>query len=391
MRHSITKSEARKIIIHAAGLSKRAQFGRGKEAVYKTINHLGFVQVDTIYVVERAHHHALAARVPGYKQEWLEQLQSEGRVYEFWTRESGFMPMSEFRFSIPVHENFSEEWKSIPQAEVNLMRKILDRIGREGPLRAKDFENDRVKKSSGWWDWRPSKVALERLHLTGKLLSTRARDFHKIYDLTDNIVPSSINREKPDVIEFSHHIIFRTLKALGIAYANEIAWNGRRANNEIKTELKKLVESDKLCEVEVKGLKGPLYMLPEYVKKKIKIAGDAFVLSPFDMLNVFRRRLRDFFDFDYQVECFVPAPKRKYGYFSLPILLGDRFVARMDCKAERKERVLTINNIHFEKVKISKADLEEISEAIRDFADFNQCRTIHIVKSNDKRLREALE
>lgn len=390
MRHSITKSEARKIIIHAAGLAKRAQFGRGKEAVYKTINHLGFVQVDTIYVVERAHHHALAARVPGYKQEWLEELQSEGRVYEFWTRESGFMPMNEFRFSIPVHQSFLDEWKSIPQAEVNLMRKILDRIGREGPLRAKDFENDRVKKSSGWWDWRPSKVALERLHLTGRLLATRRRDFHKLYDLTDNIVPASIDRGAPNVTEYSHHIIFRTLKALGIAYANEVAWNARFVKNDIKTELKKLVESDKLCQVEVEGLKGPLYMLPEYIKKKINITGDAFVLSPFDILNVYRRRLRDFFDFDYQVECFVPAPKRKYGYFSLPVLVGDTFVARMDCKAERKEKVFTINNIHFERVKITKNDLGRIADAIRDFADFNQCRNILIVKSNDKTLLKAL-
>ena len=100
---NITKSQARKIILHAAGLTKRAQFGKGKEAVYKVIDHLGFVQVDTIYVVERAHHHAIAARVPGYRTEWLDELQAEGRIYEFLTRESGYMPMNEFRFSLPIH------------------------------------------------------------------------------------------------------------------------------------------------------------------------------------------------------------------------------------------------------------------------------------------------
>src|SRR5690349_4306211 len=108
----LTKEQARKIILHAAGLSKRAQFGKGKEAAYKTIDHLGFVQVDTNYVVERAHHHALAARVPGYKTEWLEELQAEQRIYEFWTRDSGFMPMHEFRFSQPIHEIYSAKWKS---------------------------------------------------------------------------------------------------------------------------------------------------------------------------------------------------------------------------------------------------------------------------------------
>ena len=109
----LTKSQARKIIVHAAGLTKCGQFGKGKEAVYKVIEHLGFVQVDTIYVVERAHHHALAARVPGYRTDWLHELQAEGRIYEFLTRDSGYMPMNEFRFSQPIHDSFSAKWKAL--------------------------------------------------------------------------------------------------------------------------------------------------------------------------------------------------------------------------------------------------------------------------------------
>ena len=386
----LTKSQARKIILHAAGLSRRAQFGKGKEAVYKVIDHLGYVQVDTNYVVERAHHHALAARVPGYKTEWLGALQADAKIYEFWTRDSGFMPMHEFRFSIPIHESFLAKWKSLPQTEVNLMNRILDRISREGPLTAKDFENDRVTKSSGWWDWRPSKVALEQLHLTGKLLTTRKNDFHKLYDLTDNIVPGNVKRNIPTAKEFARHIIFRSLKSLGIAYGNEIAWNGRLVKYPYKTELKKLVDAGEICQVEIEGLKGPLYMLPDYKKKKITISGDAFILSPFDILNVFRRRLRDFFDFDYQVECFVPEPKRKYGYFSLPILIGDTFVARMDSKADRKQKVLTIHNIHFESVKMTKSMTAKVSDAIQAFAKFNGCTTIMITKSNNKAILKAL-
>ncbi len=128
----------------------------------------------------------------------------------------------------------------------------------------------------------------------------------------------------------------------------------------------------------------------EYKKKKIALSGDAFILSPFDVLNVFRHRLRDFFDFDYQVECFVPEPKRKYGYFSLPVLIGDRFVARMDSKADRKQRVLTIHNIHFESIKLSRPMVAKVCNAIKDFAKFNQCDTIIIKKSNDKALLKVL-
>jgi uncharacterized protein YcaQ len=391
---NLTKSQARKIIVHAAGLTKRGQFGKGKEAVYKVIEHLGFVQVDTIYVVERAHHHAFAARVPGYRTDWLHELQAEGRIYEFLTRESGYMPMNEFRFSLPIHDSFSAKWKSLSQADINLMKKILDRISREGPLGANNFENDRVVKSSGWWDWRPSKIALERLHLTGKLLTTRKKDFHKLYDLTDNIVPVDVDRSKPTMEEFTRHLIFRSLKALGIAYLKEIAWNGRLVKPPVKEELRKLVESGEVCQVEVEGLKGPLYMHPEYKKKRITIADDAFVLSPFDMLNVYRHRLRDFFNFDYQVECFVPEPKRKYGYFSLPILVGDTFVARMDSKADRKQKIFNINNLHFELVKLSKLTTDKVCETIRVFAKFNGCTSIVVKKSNNKafvkKLREVL-
>ncbi len=382
----LTKSQARKIILHAAGLASRAQFGKGKEAAYKVIDHLGFVQVDTNYVVERAHHHAIAARVPGYKFEWLEELQAEGRIYEFWMRDSGFMPMYDFRYSLPIHHSFSNKWKSLPQPEVNLMNRIIDRISREGPLRAKDFENDRVTKSSGWWDWRPSKVALERLHLTGKLLATRTKEFHKLYDLTENIIPGHIDKTMPSIEEFTRHLIFRSLKALGIAYLKEIAWNGRFVKPPLKSEMKKLVDAGEVCQIEIEGLKGPLYMLPSYKKKKVTITGDAFVLSPFDMLNVYRHRLRDFFGFDYQVECFVPEAKRKYGYFSLPILVGDTFVARMDSKSDRKQQTLTIHNLHAEPVKMTKGTMAKVCDAIQAFARFNECTGIAIKKSNDKAL-----
>ena len=125
-------------------------------------------------------------------------------------------------------------------------------------------------------------------------------------------------------------------------------------------------------------------------ERVIELAGDAYVLSPFDSFNVFRHRLRDFFDFDYQIECFVPEAKRKYGYFSLPVLLGDVFVARMDSKADRKQGTLVIHNLHFEPVKLNKAGTGAIGEAIRAYATFNQCRDIVIKKTNNKSYQKAI-
>ena len=389
----LTQSQARKIILHAAGLSKRAQFGKGREAVYKLIDHLGFIQIDTNYVVERAHHHAIASRVPDYKLEWLEELQADGRIFEFFTSDAGYIPMQDFRFSLPVKEGFSSGRKPLAQAEINLMNKVLDRIAREGPLMVKDFDNDRLVASSGWWDWRPSKIALERLYLDGKLMTTRNKDFHKVYDLPMNLIPDDIDTTMPSPAEFARYVIRRSLNSLGIAYAKEMAWRSHYVkNNLVKKELDKLVEEGEVCQVGIEGLKtAPLYMLPGYKNKKIQLSDDAFILSPFDVLNVFRHRLKDFFDFEYQIECFVPQAKRKYGYFSLPVLVGDTFVARMDSKAERKHRVLTVHNLHFESLKLSKPMTGKIIDAMKTFARFNQCEDIVIKKSNNRQYLKAIK
>jgi uncharacterized protein YcaQ len=384
---NLTSSEARKIILHAAGLAKPMQFGKGKEAVYQVIDHLGFVQLDTQYVVERAHHHMFFTRIPNYKAEWLDELQAEGRIFEFFTSDAGFMPMSDFRFSLPLKESFRKRREAMTRPQINLMNKVLDRIAREGPLMARDFENDRVAKSKGWWDWRPSKIALEQLYLEGSLMTLRKKNFQKMYDLPENIVPPDIDQTMPTAEAFAKHRVYRSLQRLGIAYVKEIAWGARYVkDHRVREEVKRMADEGEILQVEVEGLKGPLYMLPDYKRKKIAISGETFILSPFDVLNVFRHRLKDFFDFDYQVECFVPKAKRKYGYFSLPILVGDTFVARMDSKADRKSGKLVIHNIHFEPGKHTKDLISKVGDAIKRFAQFNGCKTIVVTKTNEKSL-----
>ena len=355
----------------------------GREAVYRLIDHLGFVQLDTNYVVERAHHHVMAARVPDYEPQWLAELVEEGMIFEYFTSDAGYLPMHDFRFSLPVKESFSANRKPLTPAESRLMKQVLDRVEREGHLMVGDFENDRMKASSGWWDWRPAKVALERLYFDGKLMITRTPGFHKIYDMPMNLVPIDTNLTVPTAEEYARFVIRRTLGALGIAYAKEMAWRTRYVKgNLVKKELEKMVADGEVRTIVIEGLKSaPLYMLPDQ-DTKVELPGDAFILSPFDILNVFRHRLRDFFNFDYQVECFVPAPKRKYGYFSLPILVGDTFVARMDAKADRKQKLLIVHNLHFEEVQLDEVIIVKITDALKVFVHFNQCRDIVFKKSN---------
>lgn len=386
-----SKLQARKIILHAAGLTSRAQFGTGYEAVYRLIDHLGFVQLDTNYVVERAHHHVMAARIPDYKPEWLAELTADCRIFEFFTSDGGYLPMHDFRFSLPIKESFALNRKPLTPAETRLMKQVLDRIEREGPLMVGDFENDRLEASSGWWDWRPAKVALERLYFEGKLMITRTKSFHKVYDLPANLVPMNTDLAAPTPEEFARFVIRRTLGALGIAYLKEMAWRARFVKGHlVKQELAKMVAEGEVRTVMIEELKSAqLYMLQNQ-ETEVRLSDEAFILSPFDILNVFRHRLRDFFGFDYQIECFVPAPKRKYGYFSLPVLVGDTFVARMDTKADRKQKVLIVHNLHFETVELSETMTGKIAEALKAFVKFNQCRDIVFKRSNQEAYLNAI-
>jgi len=378
----LSKAQARKIILEAAGLASYAPFGLGIEAVYQLINHLGFVQLDTNYVVERAHHHVMFARVPDYETSWLAELCEDGRIFEYFTSDAGYLPMHDFRFSLPIKEAFRLQGKAMSRPELNLMRQIMDQVEREGAVMVGDFENDRIEASSGWWDWRPAKVALERLYLEGQLMISRDKKFHKSYDLPLNLVPPDTDQTMPPAEEFARYIIQRTLGALGICSVKEMAWRGRRVKgNLIKSELEKMLQEGLVKLIDVDGVKGPLYMLSNQ-DIEVEISDHVFILSPFDILNVFRHRLKDFFGFDYQIECFVPAPKRQYGYFSLPVLAGDTFIARMDAKADRKQKVMIVHNLHFEEIDIHPVVIQKFIQTLKDFVEFNQCHDIVFKRSN---------
>jgi len=386
----LSRSQARKIILHAAGLSKKGQFGTGIEAVYKVINHLGYVQLDTNYVVERAHHHAIFSRVPDYQIEWLTTLCDHGDVFEYFTSDAGFLPMHDFRFSLPVKKAFATQGNSLIKSESDLMNQILDQVERDGAVMVGDFENDRVEASSGWWDWRPAKVALERLYLEGKLMISRNSAFQKVYHLPLDVVPPDTDQTMPADEDYARYVIKRTLGALGISSVKEMAWRARRVKGNLaKKELEKMLQEGEVKMVMVDGIKGPLYMLSD-TDVNIKVEDEVFILSPFDILNVFRARLKDFFDFDYQIECFVPAPKRKFGYFSLPIISGERFIARMDAKADRKKKTLIVHNLHFEAIEIDETTIDKLVYNLKEFILFNKCNDVIFKKSNRNELQRLI-
>ncbi len=341
----------------------------------KAIEHLGYVQLDTISVTERAHHHVLWNRIPSYKQQWLDDAQTKVRkVFEYWSHAAAYLPMKDYRFSLPVMNAFREKKDRWPTSSKADMKKVIDRIHVDGPVMSRDFESDH--KGGTWWDWKPPKWALQRLFLEGHILVSHRKGFQRVYDLPDRIIPRDIVTTTPSTKEYHTYLIVKTLEAQGLATRNELMHLRHIPPKGFDLLLNELVEAGSILPLQVQGNK-VYFTLPAYSGTKSRLVERFSILSPFDNAIIWRNRLKDIFAFDYTLECYLPAPKRTYGYFCLPILYKDQFAGRIDMKADRAKRQLMIHNIFwgagFEKME--RHPLFE--EALNDFALFNQCDEIH--------------
>lgn len=353
MAMQLTNKEARRLTLMQQGLLKPAMFGHGRAAAQKTIERLHHVQIDTISVVDRAHHHILQSRVPGYRPDWLHQLLSQERtVFEYWYHAAAYLPLADYRFYLPLMQGYA---KSRP-ADKKLRREILARLKDQGDIEAKDFDHPAGRKSDGWWDWKPAKVAMERMFLGGELMVKERQGFRKRYALTESLLPAQVDTRLPATGERGDFYVRRMLQAQGIASERDIlyvralvkSFSGFDIRKPVQQSLDELVKSGEVIRCDVDG--SPWYCLRSVLEQLPSRLGRRRIhfLSPFDNLVINRRRLKDLFGFDYQIECYLPAAKRQFGYFCLPILYGDEFIGRMDCKADRKGKVFIVHSIALE-------------------------------------------
>ena len=206
-------SKLRRITLDRQGLLKSNHFGRGKNATLRAIEQLGYVQIDTISVVERAHHHVIWSRVANYRPQFLDQLVRERRLFEYWSHAAAWLPMSDYRFALPRMRKLNGERDWFESCDRKLQREIIKRIEIEGPLRARDFD-DPKHRSDGWWEWKPAKQALEQLFMQGELMVSARDGFQKVYDLPERILPDWVDTREPDIDEYAEHLI--VLKKRGI-------------------------------------------------------------------------------------------------------------------------------------------------------------------------------
>ena len=370
----ISTAQARRIILYAQGLTKSNAFGSGPNAVIKAINQLGYVQLDTISVVERAHHHILWSRIPGYQPEWLEKAQYKHRaIFEYWAHAAAYLPIQDYRFSIPVMDVFRTKQDRWPKTSKSDMKKVLHRIREEGPLMSRDFESNH--KGGTWWDWKPDKWALQRLFLEGNLMVSHREGFQRIYDLPERILPANTNTTPPTAEEYYAYLIMTTLKAQGIAARNDIIHLRKINAHTLDIVLNQLQEEKVITSIRMNDQKN-YFTLPEYLEKNIRLPDRMMIISPFDNLIIWRKRLKDIFGFDYTLECYFSPEKRKFGYFCLPVLHKDQFLGRIDLKADRKSNSLQIKKEFWNDTIFTMKKNPLYKIALTSFAEFNNCTKI---------------
>lgn len=390
----VTAEEARLLLMGTLGLLEDPARPVTPAVLRKLVEQMGFVQLDSINVVERAHHLTLSSRLDNYRHEHFTTLVEKRRsLFEHWTHDASVIPTKWFAHWKPRFESSRERlmnngwWKErIGEEPVRIIDEVRSRIAREGPLRSQDFEHERngdgssssgAGASSAWWGWKPQKAALEFLWWTGELMVSRRDGFQKVYDLTERVFPLQHIAPRPDEGEHTEwacrtaleRLVIATPKelaefwdAVGIAQAKRWCEDALRDGSIVPVSVEsadaaKLSESFATADWQQKLKRLP--PAPERLR----------LLSPFDPVLRDRARARRLFGFDYRFEAFVPGPKRQYGYYVLPILEGDRLVGRLDPKFERREGLLKVHQIYWEPdVRVTRLRRKGLNEALERLA-----------------------
>jgi uncharacterized protein YcaQ len=355
-------ADARKLALVRQQLPS-SSFGRGQRGVLEAIEHLGYVQIDTISVVERSHHLTLWNRVPHYRQRYLDRLIRDRSILEYWAHAAAYLPMSDYRYALPRMRALSNGQRHWYDRNPKLMGEILARVRSDGPIRAGDIESHRGA-AGGMWAWGPVKQSLEMLFMEGKLLVTQRDRFQKVFDLAERVVPAGTDTTEPSESEYAHWLIESYLRAHGLGRLPEFGYLRRGMGHAVKTALEEKLEGGDAVPLRLGRSGAIVYADRDFERSLSQRLGRNRVrfLSPFDNLIIQRRRVQQLFDFDYQLECYLPKRRRRYGYFCLPALWRGELVARMDAKADRRTRVFKVRAL------LAEPCLKDLEEFARQSA-----------------------
>jgi uncharacterized protein YcaQ len=375
----ITNQEARRLALGAQGLDGAWQPPTGADGALAVVDRVGYVQIDTISVVQRAHHHIVWTRQRDYRPDELEEAVADGqRLFEWWSwnHTAAYLPVSDYplyawHMAVTAESSWRQGWLA---EHHDLAEEVLARIRAEGPLGAADFAAPEGFRAAGWWDWKPAKRALDHLFGVGRLLVCGRKGFQRLYDLPERVLPAATALPRLNDAEAVAWLVRRLLGAQGLAYAFG-TWRLRVEAPPLRDVLGDMIASGEVVEVDVEGLPRRYYALSAMLAASASVdeANRLRILSPFDPLIIDRRRFSDLFSCDYRLECYLPAVKRRFGYYMLPILWGSEIVGRIDAKAQRRERVLTVHRLELQP-HVSGGDLATpLAAELAAYAAFNGC------------------
>ena len=378
-RQPPSPARLRQLALGHQGLAGKRKLGSGLAGARKVLERIGYVQIDTISVVARAHHHTFFTRVSKYDEGIPNRLVKRGLAFEYWGHAAAYLPMRDYRFALPMMRAVREGrigWNLKRDEKVRAW--VRDRIRDEGPLFARDFEDPRQTRK-GWWDWKPAKRALEQLFMEGELMSIERQGFQKRYDLAERVLPGDARTAEPSADEHADHVIDQSLTAHGFATEKTICFFRRdaRVRADVRARLKaRAARGDLVARRSASG--ALLYARPGALDgRNRKPAGIVRILSPFDNVVIQRQRGVEVFDFDYTIECYTPEAKRQFGYFALPIVFADALVGRMDCKAHRPEGRFEIKALFLER-EPPDAFLPAFASAVFEYAAFTGCDEVQV-------------
>jgi uncharacterized protein YcaQ len=380
----ISNQDARRLLLYVHGLSFTPQRNLTAQGLLELIEHIGFVQVDSINTLERAHHIILFARNLTYRQGQLAHLlENERALFENWTHDAAIIPMQFYPYWQPRFAREQERLRTVwrhrrRQGFEAQVDQVLSHIRAHGPVMARDLGTEQKKAAQGWWDWHPSKTALEYLWRCGVLAITRRNGFQKVYDLAERVIPATVRDgqlSKDAVVDWACR---SALERLGFATCREMAefwavvstaeaqaWCQRHLGHGVEQVMVECADGSLPRPMFAPGgLVERLQDIP-HAPKRLRF------LSPFDPLVRNRLRTRRMFNFDYRIEVFVPATQRQHGYYVLPMLHGDRCIGRLDLKHQRQAGKLLVTGLWFEPgqrlTSGRQHDLDSALERLRQF------------------------
>ena len=382
MTNLLSNSDARRVFLDKQGLSAPPNRALTKAGLLDLIHDLGFVQIDSIQTVERAHHQILFSRNQTYRREHLTALlEEEGVLFEHWTHDASILPSAFFKYwkhkfrdeEVAIVERW-RKWRG--DGFEASFEETYERVVKDGAILARDMKAD-GHVSGGWWNWHPNKTALEYFWRTGKFAIAGRSNFQKIYDLVERVIPAEFHEPEVSREDFVDWACRSALTRLGFATHGEIAafWD-LLSPDEAKAWVTE--HGDELIEVLIEPALGGkprsswafadfLGTIDTYPEAPPRIR----VLSPFDPMIRDRNRTERLFGFFYRIEIFVPEPKREYGYYVFPLLEGDRLIGRIDMKADRKKGTLDVKRLWLEpRVKASAGRIEKLEAELERLARF---------------------